>query len=193
MKCAWIDGDGDQDTTGVQVHWPEFDGNGKAVQDSSYYCENNPAMRFITEDDPTSINYWTPTRRMFARDPSVATSSADPAIEQQRRAGNEQYKRLRRQMSEDDRLVKSSKSAHSAEQLCNAGKSVGPDFVSFDEKKFCDMKSKILYDFCDEVKAGECWDDDNNILKNKTLGMVAFAAGDSSAPKSKYGNVISWE
>ena len=67
-------------------------------------------MRFITENDPTSIDYWTPARRMFARNPSVAQSSAHPAVEAQRRAVNEQYKRLRRQMADDDRLVKSSKS-----------------------------------------------------------------------------------
>lgn len=168
----------------------QFDGNGNAVQDSSYYCENNPSMRFITENDPTSIDYWTPARRMFARNPSVAQSSAHPAVEAQRRAGNEQHKRLRRQMADDDRLVKSSKSVHSATQLCESDRSVGPDFVSFDEKKFCDMKSKTVYDFCDEVEAGECWDDENNVLTNKTGGVSAFAAEE---PASKYGNVINWE
>ena len=25
-ECAWIDGDGDQPTTGISLHWPEFDG-----------------------------------------------------------------------------------------------------------------------------------------------------------------------
>lgn len=32
LFCAWIDGNGDQPTTGIQIHWPEFhegyNGNG---------------------------------------------------------------------------------------------------------------------------------------------------------------------
>ena len=77
-------------------------------------------MRFLTEDEPTEITFWTQKRSMFARDPSVATSSssssssADRAVEKQRRAADDQYKRLRRQMADDDRLVKSSKTVHSA-------------------------------------------------------------------------------
>lgn len=196
VKCAWLDGDGDASTTGIQVHWPEFDGNGQAVQDGSYYCENNPSMRFLTEDEPTAIEYWTQRRRMFARDPSVAassSSSAHPAVEQQRRAAGEQYQRLRRQMADDDRLVKSSKGVHSAAQLCEAAKSVGPDFVSLEERKFCEMRSKTLYDFCGEVEAGgECWDDENNVLTKKSAGVSAFAA-DGERPLSRYGDVIRWE
>ena len=197
VKCAWLDGDGDQSTTGVQIHWPEFDGNGNAAQDGAYYCENNPSMRFLTEDEPTEITFWTPARRnMFARDPSVATSSsssADRAVEKQRRAADDQYKRLRRQMADDDRLVKSSKAVHSAARLCEAAKSVGPDFVSLDEKKFCEMESKTLYDFCEEAEAGgECWDDENNVLVDRTVVVSGFA-GDGERPNSKYGEVISWE
>jgi hypothetical protein len=198
VKCAWLDGDGGQPTTGIQIHWPEFDGNGGAVQDGSYYCENNPSLRFLTEPDPTSISFWTPARRMFARDPSVATSSsssADPAVEGQRRAADDQYERLRRQMAGDDRLVKSSKAVHSAVKLCGAKRSVGPDFVSRDERKFCEMKSKTLYDFCEEAEAGEeCWDDEENVLTKKTAGVSALDfAGDGGKPVSKYGDVVSWE
>lgn len=196
MKCAWLDGDGDAETTGIQIHWPEFDGNGQAVQDSSYYCENNPSMRFLTEDEPTAIDYWTQKRRMFAREPSVATSSsssANPAVEKRRRAADDQYRRLRRQMADDDRLVKSTKAVHSATTLCEAAKSVGPDFVSLDEKKFCEMESKTLYDFCDEAEVGdECWDDEHNVLTNKSAGVSAFAA-DGERLMSKYGDVINWE
>jgi hypothetical protein len=191
VKCAWIDGDGDQSTTGIQIHWPEFDGEGNAVQDGSYYCENNPSLRFLTESDPNSAYVWTPARNMFARNPSASMSSAHPAVEKQRRAADDQYHHLRREMLNDDRLVKSTKSVHSASQLCNASKSVGPDFVSLDEKKFCEMNSKTLYDFCDEVTAGDCWDDDSNVLTSKGVGRIASAGG--SEPKSKYGEVISWE
>jgi hypothetical protein len=196
VKCAWLDGDGDQSTTGIQIHWPEFDGNGNAAQDGAYYCENNPSMRFLTEDEPTEITFWTPARRMFARDPSVATSSsssADPAVEKQRRAADDQYRRLRRQMADDDRLVKSKKAVHSATTLCEAARSVGPDFVSLDERKFCEMGSKTVYDFCEEAEAGsECWDDENNVLVSKTAVVSGFA-GDGDRPNSKYGDVINWE
>lgn len=151
-------------------------------------------MRFLTESDPTEITYWTPARRMFARDPSAASSSsssAHPAVENQRAAAKAQHQRLRRQMADDDRLVKSSKAVHSATTLCEAAKSVGPDFVSIDEKKFCEMGSKTVYDFCEEVESGECWDNESNVLINKTAGVTAFAAGER--PKTKYGDVINWE
>jgi hypothetical protein len=132
---------------------------------------------------------------MFARDPSVATSSsssADPAVEKQRRAADEQYGRLRRQMADDDRLVKSSKAVHSAVKLCGAKRSVGPDFVSLDERKFCEMKSKTLYEFCEEVESGECWDDENIVLTDKTAGVSALDSA-RVKPISKYGDVINWE
>ena len=133
---------------------------------------------------------------MFARDPSVATSSsssAHPAVEKQRRAADKQHQRLRRQMADDDRLVKSANVVRSATQLCEAGKSVGPDFVSLHEKKFCDMKTKTLYDFCEAAEDhGECWDNENNVLTNGTAGVSAFGGGSGDRVLSKYGSVINW-
>lgn len=194
VKCAWLDADGDQRTTGIQIHWPEF--NGDVVQDDTYYCANNPSMRFYTEPDPNAILPWAEGRNMFARDPSVAapsSSPADSAVEGQRRAANDQYKRLRRQMAHDDRLVKSALPDHPATTLCESAKSVGPDFVSLDEGKFCEMKSKALYDFCEAVEVGgKCWDNENNVLINKTAGVSGFG-GDGERPLSIYGNVINWE
>ena len=203
VKCAWLDADGDQRTTGIQIHWPEFNGGSDIMQDDTYYCANNPSMRFYTEPDPNSILPWAEGRNMFARDPSVAapSSSSSPAgsavEEGQRRAADDQYKRLRRQMAHDDRLVKSTLSEHAATTLCESAKSVGPDFVSLDEKKFCEMKSKTLYDFCEAAEevvggGGKCWDNEHNVLINKTAGVSGFG-GDGERPLRIYGDVISWE
>jgi hypothetical protein len=55
------------------------------------------------------------------------------------------------------------------------------------------MESKTLYDFCEEAEAGgECWDDENNVLVDRTAVVSGFA-GDGERPNSKYGKVISWE
>jgi hypothetical protein len=208
VKCAWLDADGDQRTTGIQIHWPEFNGGSDIMQDDTCYCANNPSMRFYTEPDPNAILPWAEGRNMFARDPPVAapsssssSSPAGPAVEEvQRRAADNQYKRLRRQMAHDDRLVKSALSEHAATTLCESPKSAGPDFVSLDEKKFLEMKSKTLYDFCEAAEevvggGGKCWDNEHNVLINKTAGVSGFGGDDGERPLSWsiYGDVISWE
>jgi len=97
-------------------------------------------------------------------------------------------------MVDDDRLVKSANVVHSATQLCEGGKSVGPDIVSLDEKRFCDMKTKTLYDFCGQAEdVGECWDNVNNVLTNGTAGVSAFGGGSLDRVLSKYSSAINWE
>ena len=52
---------------------------------------------------------------------------------------------------------------HSATRLCTSITSLGPDFYSEHERKFCDMGlpgtgSRSMYDVCDERKISPCWD-----------------------------------
>ena len=64
----------------------------------------------------------------------------------------------------DSLLIKSGR--HSAARLCSDKFALGPDFVSFKEKLYCDMKTRILYPLCDDKLAftGRCFDTDHDEL-----------------------------
>ncbi|PVH73076.1 hypothetical protein DL98DRAFT_538640 [Cadophora sp. DSE1049] len=65
-----------------------------------------------------------------------------------------------RRLVDDTRLVKSHIATHSAVELCESPTSAGPDFVSFAEGKFCDMKGRIVWDLCSETLLEQCFDAD---------------------------------
>ena len=59
----------------------------------------------------------------------------------------------------DDRLVTSVHEEHSARELCGNEHSYGPDFVSFAEKVFCDMRTKQTWPLCGRGdNEEECYD-----------------------------------
>lgn len=47
---------------------------------------------------------------------------------------------------------------HSATSLCASPNSWGPDFVSFKEGVFCDMKTKETWPLCDRNRVRNCYD-----------------------------------
>ncbi len=63
-------------------------------------------------------------------------------------------------------LVISARPQHSAKTLCERQYSYGPSFVALQERLFCDMKSKTLYDICDGQKTSCCFDMDQNQLRS---------------------------
>ena len=48
-----------------------------------------------------------------------------------------------------NRLITSPRQQHSATKLCERESSHGPDFVSWDERVFCDMETKMSYPLCE--------------------------------------------
>ena len=48
-----------------------------------------------------------------------------------------------------NRLITSQRQQHSATKLCERENSHGPDFVSWDERVFCDMDTKISWPLCE--------------------------------------------
>ena len=200
VYCAWVDKDGDMETTGFQVHWPEFDGrDSSTVQDTPYYCESRPPIYFRTDYDPSTVYYWPPNSRLTnnttewsesAPAPAPAPSPSTPACKtptsthgggggdkgrvhavRQKR----QSTRLGKKFDNDPRVIKSFRPNHSAAELCDPdGKAVGQSFVSYAEKMFCYMPTKTLFPFCDVVQEGACWDDATNrvVPKGRTVQEV---------------------
>jgi hypothetical protein len=189
VKCAWLDSDGDQPTTGIQIHWPEYSPQGNAVQDVSYYCSNGPALRFRTDSEPADVLFFAKKRDLFSREPSFDTTPAQPSPAQlQRKARDEQYVRMTKRMENDTRLIKSSIPEQKATELCGSSSSASPSFVSLVERKFCFMKTKTVYDFCDDIESGHCWDNDKNEVVAKGDGARLAAV-----PVVNFQKVLEWD
>ncbi|KAI7162448.1 hypothetical protein KC349_g1962 [Hortaea werneckii] len=199
VKCAWIDGNGDQPATGVQIHWPDFDSTNGPTQDSAYYCNNSPVLSWRTNNDPSDVQYFTRKRDIFASHPSVATSpavrcSADGEVELDGR--NAASAPVKRQGSSDQfssQLVKSKLEEQSASELCNAKSSAGPSFVSYAERAFCHMPTKTQYPFCDDVDSGNCWDDEADKVTTKGGFSTDSLGADDSVPAMNFTSTVVWE
>ncbi|KAF1837990.1 hypothetical protein BDW02DRAFT_576716 [Decorospora gaudefroyi] len=176
VYCAWVDADGDLDTTGFSVHWPEFNDQNAPQRDDAYYCGTEYGFRFYEENDPGFIVSQGRRRRrstLAERKPNNAT--------------------LSQQFVSDTRLIKSHFPEHTASALCDrTRKAAGQSFVSYQEKKFCYMPTKTLYDFCDDIEDGACWDDEKNAVIAKSTGS-SFVANDLSVPDLTHiKKVIEW-
>ncbi|KXX80765.1 hypothetical protein MMYC01_203935 [Madurella mycetomatis] len=172
VYCAWVDRDGDIETTGFQVHWPEFDGEQSEEQSMSYYCDNRPPVDFREEEDPSTIWRWNRKRSLLSGAPSLGRSLSQA---QEAPPGERKRSRKRRtgcglpnRFERDRRLIKSYRAHHRASELCDPnGNAVGQSFVSYVERMFCHMPTKTLYPFCEDVTDGACWSDAENRITAK--------------------------
>jgi hypothetical protein len=190
VYCAWVDRDGDVETTGFQVHFPEFDGDHSSPQSLDYYCGNDPPLYFHTEYEPSYVHYWTQKRNMFsASQPSVDTTPAVPTPKDKKVAAKRKAASLNKRMQFDSRIIKSHFAKHLATELCDPEMhAAGQSFVSYEEEKFCFMPTKTLFDFCDNVHNGACWHDEGNKV------VVKGDAGRVSIPDLSHVNhIIVWE
>ncbi|KAG6040701.1 hypothetical protein E4U41_007376 [Claviceps citrina] len=188
VMCAWLDANGDSKTTGIQVHWPEFDSGAKHGNTASYYCNHPHVMTFHTDYDPWYINLPSRKRDMFASDPSIEARSF-PKNATSTNHVKSHGSSLQERMAKDTRLIKSKAASHLASELCKSPESVGPSFVSYKERKFCHMADKKLYKFCDAVKKGECWDDEKHEIVHKSNnGIVKRAAN----PAVAFTETLAW-
>ncbi|KAG5989950.1 hypothetical protein E4U43_004400 [Claviceps pusilla] len=186
VACTWIDKNGDQPTTGIQVSWPayasNFNGNGGKAD---FYCSQGPALFFHQDQDPWRIKTLPQKRNMFASNPSVEEKAFAPKPKdaKPKKAGyNEHY-------VHDTRLVKSHANSHKASELCESKTSVGPSFVSYKERKFCHMATKKLHSFCEDVKTGTCWDDVKHEIVHKDENGAVKRSVNPALPFNK---VILW-
>jgi hypothetical protein len=149
------------------------------VWDKKYWKYSNDIphsyTHFIAEYIDTVATY---TSRLFSRAPAAPSLS-------ERFAGT---------------VVKSNKTIHSAVETCADENMVGWDFVSIQERIFCDMISRKTYPFCDGVKTpGACFDEEQNMLRsavpeiNGTLTDAPMMAAVAAAmPLKTYSQVKEW-
>lgn len=182
VKCAWIDRNGDQPTTGIQIHWPDFEKRDSPERATDFYCNNHPTLWFHTDYDPSDVRYYTAKRDIFARDPSISTSTSVTAGKPKRDLHSRQSS-LSNLFS--NTLVKSLSPDHKASELCNAKSSAGPSAVSYEERQFCFMPTKTLFPFCDDIALGLCWSEELNLVVPKAVDTLI-------APTMSFTETLLW-
>lgn len=142
---------------------------------SSYfsYCNNAPPLNFYYSPDPSDITYWTRKRNgIFSESENINPQSQVLAPK----------KRGLRALDNDTRLIMSSAIEHTATELCGSATSVGPDFISLEEGKFCNMNTRIVYPLCGNT-VDTCFD-----VEEKKL-----VAQDAKLPDQKeYTKIFNW-
>ena len=87
------------------------------------------------------------------------------------------------------KLVVSTYEGQSAQELCDSATSRGPDFVSLDEGKYCDMSEKKVYKLCSGRYTRNCFSLDRD---GKRLRRRDGGPGASDALHRDYGEVDRW-
>ncbi|WPH03146.1 Hypothetical protein R9X50_00602200 [Acrodontium crateriforme] len=179
--CPWMDGNGDQPCTGIQVHWPDYNAetNNYHNENPGYFCNSHPRLYFHTDHDPNSVSYFTKKRYASGEtDHHLASSPRDTSAALSTRTGSsEQF---------SHKLVKSSLPDQTASYICTAPGAAGPSFVSYEERKFCHMPTKSIYPFCEDVKSTDCWEDATNQI------VPRGAASALAIPTLNFTDVASW-
>lgn len=177
VRCAWMDGNGDQPTTGIQIYWPRFDGvkyPAKASNPGRDFCNDHATLLFHTDHDPNKILLHSTKRDEV---------SANAGLQALPRAAATSLKTG----SSDQwahKLVRSSLLDQTASYLCNAKGSAGPSFVSYEERMFCYMPTKQLFPFCEDVKFGACWSHELNSVTPKLV--------DTLVPAINFTHIADW-
>lgn len=91
--------------------------------------------------------------------------------------------RRRRFNEPDNRLVISHLGYHDAAELCRSETSVGPDFVSFMDKTFCNMETRELLPLCSRSIRSDCFDTPSKKVITK-YGVIS---------DRNYTEVIHWD
>ncbi|KAL6721303.1 hypothetical protein ACLMJK_000405 [Lecanora helva] len=177
--CAWIDQDHTNDifTSALQIHMEDFV-NHTALdpQEIAPYCKY-PSMVFRKDHDYPLNKH----RFYFPESARIPRSSKMKALWTSPRDGYTGWafgpgpqKNSRRDSSPPNpsraftHLVSSSHDKHSAQKLCESEASRGPDFVSWSEGIFCDMKAKTHWPLCENDKVEtDCYHWDTHSLVTK--------------------------
>lgn len=184
VKCAWIDANGDQPATGIQIHWTEFNKRDSTERNTGYYCSNREAMNWRTEQDPNTVIYYRRKRDLSASEQVSHTEPVESPAQRRRDSLPTGSLTLGERFA--NTLVKSLSPDHQASELCAAKGSAGPSAVSYDERRFCFMPTKSLYPFCEDVDAGLCWSDELEIVVAK--GVTGFAV----PPAMNFSSTLLW-
>ncbi|KAF8849653.1 hypothetical protein BDZ45DRAFT_772222 [Acephala macrosclerotiorum] len=156
---------------GLQVNPDGTDANPSQVLDSSYWATQTPPPVIPDDPAPPVEN----TKRNLKNLNSRHYSTRNYTTEGQHVVRNNITEmRLRSSYINanvmKDHLVTSNATAHSASKLCNDPSTAGPDFVSLDEKMFCDMASKQVYPLYHYTRQEACFDLDGSVFRPGALG-----------------------
>lgn len=89
-------------------------------------------------------------------------------------------------------LVVSNHAEHSAIELCNSAYSRGPDFVSLQEMKYCDMDTKLTWDVCSSHADTCCLDIETQNMRPCGYGDQTSSRIAISMPNKGYNKVRRW-
>ena len=89
-------------------------------------------------------------------------------------------------------LVKSTMDGQSAKELCKSESSMGPDFVSIKEKRFCDMTRKKSWPLCDDETTHSCFDTKVNAMVGGKLNRRRDDATSERIIRKRYATVHEW-
>lgn len=94
------------------------------------------------------------------------------------------------------RLITSNDTLTSAVELCGSETSLGPDHVSFVEKKFCDMGAKKLWPLCDGPSdTSACFDTVSHAMRPGSGSRINRRGGSGASPPvpvKSYHTVDNW-
>jgi hypothetical protein len=217
-KRIWIDGDITNGIMieGIAMHIVDFGSTDGAFTDSGglttnpvaeqwssnteLLCRATPRMRFygsLAPDEWPEI-YQPPLKYNINgtdKDPNqvingtiyIGPKSNKRKVRRSKRRGSGRFSQM------ESTVVHSASNAHSVEQLCNSLSSVSPDFVSYAERKFCNMSTRVLWSLCSTNVTTGCFDTNSNVL------AVDAKAGTDNHPKfmaakrdRRYDQIVHW-
>ena len=148
------------------------------------FCCNEPAMIWVSHFDYTIGLY---TREQFddylPEKKRIHFWTAKNAMQKRGSHTGPRKRPALRARTFEGRLTSSVHKKHSARELCEDENSHGPEFVSFAENAFCDMKTREVWPLCKEgEREGECYD-------VKTTSLVTG----KKLVKREYVQVENWE
>ena len=82
---------------------------------------------------------------------------------------------------------------HSAQEVCESGTSIGPDFVSVNEGLYCDMAEKQLWDVCSQNITQSCFDTSQSQMRGSNLRIRGTSWNSTrTAPSNFYHTMHRW-
>ena len=183
--CGWLDSDASQGHTlvGFRVDMLELQNipniNEWGKNDVQKYCTNTFHFSGSSQDSYEKGNLDTKGEGDTAkkRDVNEANSTANQTLSVTDTTGQRR------------KLVVSTYKGQSAQELCDSRNSRGPDFVSLDEGKYCDMSEKKVYRLCSGRYSRDCFSLDQD---NKRLGRRDGTLERGDAIHREYGQVDQW-
>ena len=223
-KCFWIDGDASNGikTQGFGLHITDFEATKERsaafAKNQDLMCKSPPRFKLyndITSGD--SLPYFDPPLEFHAgtlldmdeKKVLVDGSNRDDKHKPSRRRIRNSQMQGRNATSLLDtiagamekfagHLITSNDTMTSAVELCESKTSLGPDHVSFQEQKFCDMQVKQVWPLCQGNSNGvTCFDTKTNSMRKgqNPLGRRLHgrdAPADSQVPDKSYHTVKHW-